>query len=193
MGNCDNIYGQPTLSERKLGSYCDPRLLVTTRFVFMEMSAGLCFQLPKLNFDSKDWFWYQFEAILMPNSEKLVRVSSRFVTWFPAPVRVIHIFVSSIKRVFWRDQHKRSCNQYIRVKRVRVNCVGLYYQFCKVKKLYFSSLQLIIQWKTLIWQTSVLGHLLPYKRVRHISVRGPWTPDIGPMASLLSKGSNNIW
>ena len=44
-----------------------------------------------------------------------------------------------------------------------------------------------------IWRTYEPGHLPPYKRVRHISVRGPWTPDIGPLASLLSKGRKKTY
>ena len=43
-----------------------------------------------------------------------------------APVRVIRVFVSRAKEGVRRDQKKRSRLPNFRVKRVRVNCVGLY-------------------------------------------------------------------
>ena len=42
-----------------------------------------------------------------------------------APVRVIRVFVSRAKEGVRRDQKKRSRLPNFRVKRVRVNCVGL--------------------------------------------------------------------
>ena len=93
---------------------------------FKDLYSFSYIKIIKLNFDFEDWFWYQFEAILMPNSEKLVCDISKFVTWFLAPVRVIRAFASRNKEGIWRDQHKCSYYQYFRVKRVRVNCVGLY-------------------------------------------------------------------